>query len=151
MKGEALVKTGAEGVFCGTVPNTGLGIAIKCDDGATRAAETVMANLLLALVRSDNATLKHWANPLLHNRGGIAIGEIRLAKGALAGLGGPRSDADPGKYAGDGAVRRDFSGKNLFLDVLKGFLILCLLEKLRLDCQVQKRVEPANGLLGTLG
>ncbi len=87
-KGDALVKTGAEGVFCGTVPNAGLGIAIKCDDGASRAAETVMANLLLVLAGSDNATLKHLANPLLHNRRGIAIGEIRLAKGALTGLGG---------------------------------------------------------------
>ncbi len=108
MKGDALVKIGAEGVFCGTVPNAGLGIAIKCDDGAARAAETVMANLLLALVRPDNATLKHWANPPLLNRRGIAIGEIRLAVGALAGLGGPRSDAYSGKDTGDGAVRRDF-------------------------------------------
>ncbi len=85
-EGRSAGQAGAEGIFCGTVPNAGLGIAIKCNDGATRAAETVMANLLLALVRSDNATLKHWANPLLHNRGGIAIGENRLAKGALAGL-----------------------------------------------------------------
>ena len=86
MNGDALVKTGAEGVFCGTVPDAGLGIAIKCDDGATRAAETVMANLLLVLGRQDNATLRHWANPPLLNRRGIRIGEIRLAEGALAGL-----------------------------------------------------------------
>ncbi|MCZ6774006.1 MAG: asparaginase [Proteobacteria bacterium] len=90
-KGDALVKTGAEGVFCGTVPNAGLGIAIKCDDGASRAAETLMANLLLALVRPGDATLKHWANPPLLNRRGIRIGEIRLAEGALAGLGVERT------------------------------------------------------------
>ena len=86
MNGAALVKTGAEGVFCGTVPNANLGIAIKCDDGASRAAETVMANLLLVLGRQDNATLRKWANPPLLNRRGIRIGEIRLAEGALAGL-----------------------------------------------------------------
>ena len=28
-----LVKTGAEGVFCGALPEQGLGIALKCDDG----------------------------------------------------------------------------------------------------------------------
>ena len=86
MKGGALVKTGAEGVFCGTMPKVGLGIAIKCDDGASRAVETVMANVLLVLGRQDNATLMHWANPPLLNRRGLRIGEIRLAEGALAGL-----------------------------------------------------------------
>src|SRR5262245_34794707 len=30
------VKTGAEGVFCGALPEQGIGIAIKCDDGAGR-------------------------------------------------------------------------------------------------------------------
>ncbi len=33
------VKTGAEGVYCGALPRQGLGIAIKCDDGAARAAQ----------------------------------------------------------------------------------------------------------------
>ena len=33
------VKTGAEGVFCAALPEQGLGIAVKCDDGAGRAAE----------------------------------------------------------------------------------------------------------------
>jgi len=86
MQGDALVKTGAEGVFCGAMPNAGLGIAIKCDDGASRAAETMMANLLLVLGRHGNAILRHWANPPLLNRRDIRIGEIRVAEGALAGL-----------------------------------------------------------------
>ena len=30
-----LAKTGAEGVFCGALPEQGIGIALKCDDGAT--------------------------------------------------------------------------------------------------------------------
>ena len=86
MKGNALVKTGAEGVFCGTMPDAGLGIAVKCDDGASRAAETMMANVLLVLSGRDNATLRHWVNRPLLNRRDIRIGEIRLAKGSLAGL-----------------------------------------------------------------
>ena len=37
--GRLFVKVGAEGVFCAAVPELGLGIALKCDDGAGRAAE----------------------------------------------------------------------------------------------------------------
>ncbi|NBC31430.1 MAG: asparaginase [Alphaproteobacteria bacterium] len=44
--GRALVKTGAEGVFCACLPGEGLGIALKIDDGATRASEAAMAALL---------------------------------------------------------------------------------------------------------
>ena len=32
--GRIFVKTGAEGVYCAAVPELGLGIALKCDDGA---------------------------------------------------------------------------------------------------------------------
>ena len=35
---QALVKTGAEGVMCAALPALALGVAIKCDDGAGRAA-----------------------------------------------------------------------------------------------------------------
>ena len=45
----AFVKTGAEGVFCGAVPHAGLGIALKCDDGASRASEAAMAAVLASL------------------------------------------------------------------------------------------------------
>ena len=36
-KGRVAVKTGAEGVFAAIVPEAGLGIALKIDDGAGRA------------------------------------------------------------------------------------------------------------------
>jgi L-asparaginase II len=42
-QGRAAVKIGAEGFFTGIVPELGLGIAIKIDDGAGRAADTAMA------------------------------------------------------------------------------------------------------------
>ncbi len=86
LQGDALVKTGAEGVFCGTMPDSGLGIAIKCDDGASRAAEAIMANILLVLRRQDDGVLRRWANQPLLNRRAIPVGEIRLARGALADL-----------------------------------------------------------------
>ncbi len=34
-------KVGAEGVYCAALPQQGLGIAIKIDDGQARAAEVV--------------------------------------------------------------------------------------------------------------
>jgi L-asparaginase II len=42
----AFVKVGAEGVYCGALPEVGLGIAVKCDDGGGRAAEVAMAALI---------------------------------------------------------------------------------------------------------
>ena len=44
------VKTGAEGVFCAALPELGLGVALKCDDGGTRASETMMAAVIDAFV-----------------------------------------------------------------------------------------------------
>ncbi|HEY9548485.1 MAG TPA: asparaginase, partial [Kiloniellaceae bacterium] len=43
---KALIKTGAEGVYCAAFPELGLGVALKVDDGAGRAAEVLMARLL---------------------------------------------------------------------------------------------------------
>ena len=46
---KALIKTGAEGVYCASFPELGLGAALKVDDGAGRAAEIVMGRLLRRL------------------------------------------------------------------------------------------------------
>ena len=46
MDGRAAVKAGAEGVYAAMIPERGLGIAIKIDDGAGRAAETTIAAIL---------------------------------------------------------------------------------------------------------
>jgi L-asparaginase II len=43
---KVLIKTGAEGTYCGALPEYGLGFAIKIDDGAKRAAEAVVVALL---------------------------------------------------------------------------------------------------------
>jgi L-asparaginase II len=76
----AFVKTGAEGVHCAALPELGLGLALKCDDGAGRAAEVIMAALILRfLVLSDaeRAAVQALARPTLTNWNGIAVGEIR--------------------------------------------------------------------------
>ncbi len=46
MTGRGIVKTGAEGVYAATLPERGLGVAVKIDDGAGRAA-TIMITAIL--------------------------------------------------------------------------------------------------------
>ena len=74
------VKLGAEGVFCGALPVEGLGIAIKCDDGAVRAAEVMMAAVIdrfLQGCESARPLLQELLRPKLHNWNGTAVGELR--------------------------------------------------------------------------
>lgn len=85
-KGRVFTKTGAEGVFCAAIPEHGLGIALKCDDGATRAAETMVASVLAGLLTDDEelaSGLRRIASPILKNWNGIEVGAVRPA-GALA-------------------------------------------------------------------
>lgn len=80
----AFVKVGAEGVFCAALPELGLGVALKCDDGASRAAEVVMAGLLrrlLPLGEAEEAVLAPLAAPVLRNWNGLEVGRMRLAEG----------------------------------------------------------------------
>jgi L-asparaginase II len=75
------VKTGAEGVYCGALPEQGLGIAIKCDDGAARAAQAIMASLIarfLPLADAERAALAPHIAPVLRNWNGIEVGSIRV-------------------------------------------------------------------------
>jgi L-asparaginase II len=83
----AFVKTGAEGVYCAAFPELGFGAAIKCGDGATRAAETAMAATiarLLPLSEKERAALTPRLAPVLSNWNGVEVGRIR-AGGALIG------------------------------------------------------------------
>jgi L-asparaginase II len=80
-------KTGAEGVFCVSLPELGLGIAVKCDDGAGRAAEVATAALVarfLPTTGEAKQALHALVAPKLLNWNGIHVGDIR-ATAALAG------------------------------------------------------------------
>jgi L-asparaginase II len=74
------VKTGAEGVFCAALPEQGLGIAVKCDDGAGRAAEVMLAATLSQLLPDDRAALEPFVRPTLRNWNGATIGALRPAE-----------------------------------------------------------------------
>lgn len=75
------VKTGAEGIYCGALPGQGLGIAIKCDDGAGRAAEAIMAAVIaryLPLEPAERAALERFVQPVLRNWNGFEVGMVRV-------------------------------------------------------------------------
>jgi L-asparaginase II len=74
----AFVKVGAEGVYCGALPARGLGFALKCDDGAIRAAEAATASLLRRLL-GENEVLHRLAAPVITNWNGIEVGAVRGA------------------------------------------------------------------------
>jgi L-asparaginase II len=83
--GRTVLKTGAEGVFIAILPEQGLGIALKIEDGATRAAECAIAALLVRLGVADAAhpmVLKRM-NPVLKNAAKLVVGDIRPASGLL--------------------------------------------------------------------
>ncbi|MCT7373478.1 asparaginase [Chelativorans salis] len=85
--GRLFTKGGAEGVFCAAILELGLGIALKCDDGAGRAAEVMVAAVLRDLLPEDDplrTALAAMAQPALKNWRGIEVGSLRPA-GALAG------------------------------------------------------------------
>ena len=74
--GAFAVKSGAEGMYAGILPGLGLGIALKIDDGAKRAAETAMAAVLTLLGVLD---LKS-ETPVL-NAAGEVVGVVRMGDG----------------------------------------------------------------------
>jgi L-asparaginase II len=82
--GKVFTKTGAEGVYCAFVPELGFGIAIKADDGAKRASETMVSAVLGRLdpdVRSvapEVTELRNWR--------GTHVGEIRPSPELLRAL-----------------------------------------------------------------
>lgn len=78
--GRIFVKTGAEGVYCAAVPELGFGIALKCDDGAARASEVMIAAVLAKLLRGDEALvakLSELARPAIESRIGAKVGLLQ--------------------------------------------------------------------------
>jgi L-asparaginase II len=83
-------KVGAEGVYCAALPERGLGVAIKIDDGAARAAEVAMAAVIEALVRLDDderTFVAGLADVALRNWNGIEVGRLRATAALRAALG----------------------------------------------------------------
>jgi L-asparaginase II len=77
LPGSVLMKSGAEGVYCGALPERGLGFALKIDDGAKRAAEVVAVEVISRLfpVARDVGPV-----PGLTNWRGVEVGRIRATQ-----------------------------------------------------------------------
>lgn len=83
MGGRVAIKTGAEGVFVAIAPDRGLGMAVKIADGAGRAAEAVIAALLVRHGLADAAhpaVIRRMA-PVQRNWRGLETGDLRLVPG----------------------------------------------------------------------
>ncbi len=78
--GRVLAKVGAEAVYCMSLPELGLGVAIKMEDGAERGlAPTVIAVLeqLGVLSRTELDDLAKFSSPKVLNSRGQVVGRIK--------------------------------------------------------------------------
>jgi L-asparaginase II len=76
-------KVGAEGVYCAALPDRGMGVALKVDDGNNaRAAEVVMAALIEAQVALDDdetRLMRSLSDVCLKNWNGLEVGRLRAS------------------------------------------------------------------------
>jgi L-asparaginase II len=83
----AVVKPGAEGVFCAALPGLGYGVALKIADGAGRASEVAMGAILerLGIFEGEaSPALAALLRPVLRNVAGREVGSIRPAAALMA-------------------------------------------------------------------
>jgi L-asparaginase II len=79
-----IAKTGAEGAYLAALPALGLGLALKAEDGATRAAEVALLALLDHLGALDDRArdgLARFRAPRLRNFAGAEVGRVAAAPG----------------------------------------------------------------------
>ena len=85
--GKIFAKTGAEGVFVAALPEQGLAMAVKCEDGTTRAAEAMIFALIARYFeKGDEAQQKllGMANRSMKNWNGIHVGDVRVTDALFA-------------------------------------------------------------------
>ncbi len=83
--GRLISKGGAEGVQAAALVHEGIGIAVKIDDGAKRAAECAMATLLLRLIGHDNAVAEE-DELLRHVLGRLSTRPVSTVAGDRVGV-----------------------------------------------------------------
>jgi L-asparaginase II len=83
-RGRAAIKGGAEGSYTAILPEKGLGITLKMEDGSTPAAECAIAALLVryGAVEAGDPPVQRWLSPVRTNRRDLVVG----AMGATAAL-----------------------------------------------------------------
>ena len=82
------VKAGAEAVHAAIIPELGLGVALKIDDGTKRASEVAMANILAflgVLDPSQPSPMSSFFEAPIINTLNDTVGAVRMADGWAAG------------------------------------------------------------------
>lgn len=82
-KGRSIIKSGAEGVYCGVLQDEGIAFAVKAADGAARAARFVVASLLLqykGVTREEALSLPAHFQPQITNWAGVNVGSLQFKK-----------------------------------------------------------------------
>jgi L-asparaginase II len=79
MEGGVAVKTGAEAVFTAILPDRGLGVALKIEDGATRASECAITALLVRLgaIAAEHPAAARRLDALVLSRRRAIAGAVR--------------------------------------------------------------------------
>ena len=91
-QGRLVAKGGAEGLECVGVPERGLGLAVKCEDGAARAVAPAVIALLEHLDLLDapaRSGLGSWRTPALKNVVGLEVGHLEPELAILQPAAGP--------------------------------------------------------------
>jgi L-asparaginase II len=79
--GRVVSKAGAEGVYLAGFPESGVGVALKALDGASRPLLHVLAAVvreLRLLPKAELAALSKAADPVLKNHAGLVVGDLRV-------------------------------------------------------------------------
>jgi len=82
-RADIVAKGGAEGVHVAVLPDRGLAVAVKAEDGAARAADVALLAVLDRLVGGivEHPDLRDYAAPAIENVAGRTVGAIRAAEG----------------------------------------------------------------------
>lgn len=78
-KGRLVAKNGAEGVFCVGIVGRGVGVAVKCDDGSSRAIPPTVIKILRELDAFGGdlpSELERYASPTVRNAHGHVVGNV---------------------------------------------------------------------------
>ena len=79
-KGRLFAKVGAEGFYCAGVPSMKLGVALKAEDGAKRAAEAALLAVLQrmkAITTDELSLMVRFAAPDILNTRQEVVGRVR--------------------------------------------------------------------------
>jgi L-asparaginase II len=79
--GRAIAKGGAEGIYAAAMPGTGLGMALKIDDGTPRAARAAIAALLVRFgaIPADDPRVAPLIDAPVLGADGTTVGRVRPA------------------------------------------------------------------------